>query len=130
MKPEIKKFVFRVANGINEGPFRSRKSWYNCRKMFYNVDKFNNPELYPNFNADDIFSVTKDHLAALPNACTLFHWFGEDLDLLYKNKFLVHRVEVKQMTHGKTNMQVIYHKKREKVGKMQIVPIKYKGLLL
>jgi hypothetical protein len=126
MRPHIKQFVFRVSNGNNEGPFRNRKG----RDPFHNSGKFNNPRLYPNFYDDGIRSYDYEQVAALPNACALFHWFGEDLDVLNRNKFRVHRIEVKNMCVGRSGHQVTYHRRFDKVGKMQVVPIKYKGLLL
>ena len=127
MATEVKKFVFRVSNGINEGPFRNR-AYRNDN--FHCVHKFDNSSLYPNFCDDGLPYRDGMQVAALKDACSLFHWFGEDLDLLNQNKFRVHRVEVKNMHIGRSGHQVTYHRRRDKVGKMQIVPIQYKGLLL
>lgn len=122
----IKKFVFRVANGRNQGPFRTDpwNAHFHCRQ------KFNDVELYPNFYDDGIgWAGFSDYIAALPNACALFHWFGEDLDVLKAANYRVYRIEVKKLRIGASGHQAVYHRKRDKVGKMQTVPIKYKGLL-
>jgi hypothetical protein len=126
MRPHIKQFVFRVSNGNNKGPFNARK-WKN---PFHDADKFSDSDLYPDFLDDGLTNHDYMHIAALPNACALFHWFGEDLDVLNKNKFRVHRIEVKKMYLGRSGNQVTYHRLQDKIGKMQVVPIKYKGLLL
>ena len=123
MKPKI--FVFRVSNGCNEGPFRNRNCHSIRDKIFHDRDKFSDMDLYPGPLTDGIVHRSDKHISALPNACALFYWFGEDLDLLHKKNFLVWRVEVKKFLPGKSGLQVMYHKKRDKVGRMQLVPIKY-----
>ena len=122
----VKKFVFRVANGRNQGPFHYGwlKNPFHCRS------KFNDPDVYPNFRDDGMpWAANSDYIAAMPSACALFHWFGEDLDLLKSDSFRVYRIEVKKLRIGYSMHQAVYHRKKDKVGKMQIVPIKYKGLL-
>jgi len=129
MSETPKKFVFRVANGRNEGPFRGG-GWWN-REQFHSINKFNNEKHYPNYCDDGLCKFGEsNYITAMPNACALFHWFGEDLDMLNKKKFKVYRVEVKNMKMGTTGFQCVYHRRCGKVGKMQQVPIKYKGLLL
>ena len=126
MKSKVKQFVFRVSNGRNQGPFRGSAFG---NPPFHDIEKFYDSDLYPNF-LDDGLPSHYMQIAALPNACALFHWFGEDLDVLQKNKFRVHRIEVRNMNVGRSGHQVTYHRRQDRVGKIQVVPIQYKGLLL
>jgi hypothetical protein len=121
---EIKKFVFRVSNSRNLGPFRNKTGI----TPFRNVSKFNDMRVYPTFYRDNLPDNDENYLASLPNACALFHWFGEDLDYLADHNFKVRRIQVSNFKTGKSKHQSCYHK-RDKIGKMKTVPIKYKGLL-
>lgn len=127
MKTLSKKFVFRVANGKNQGPFRSNGN----SKRFHDWGKFCDSDMYPNYADDGLGRFGESaYITALPNACALFHWFGEDLDKLVCAKFKVFRIEVKDLRVGFSGVQAVYHRKADKIGKMSIVPIQYKGLLL
>lgn len=101
------KYLFRVEGNDGIGPFNGD---INLEDTFYIWDH-RDAYKYPDIKEDlDWFSTSQ--LVGCPNACALFHWFGECFDVVIKH-YSLYRIKVKDYKLGLSGHQLVYNPEDE-----------------